>query len=373
MMATVQPQIAVPYTNFALQYAAIGDELTEAVQGVLQRGDFILGGEVERFEGAIAQYCGVRHAIGVANGTDAIVMALRALGVGPGDEVITAPNSFLASAGAIVLAGATPRFADVGDDLNVDPASIERAITPRTKALLPVHLTGRPADMDAIAAIAQRHGLAIVEDAAQAIGAIYRGRKVGGLGRIGCFSLHPLKNLNAAGDAGLITTDDDAAAGYLRQLRNHGLRNRNESDFWGFNSRLDTVQAALLNVKLKYLDAATEARRANARFYADALREVLEVPRDREHERAVYHTYVVQGDRRDALRAFLLERGVETKVHYPIPIHLQRAAEKLGYRSGDFPVAEHQAGRQLTLPNYPELTDAQKQLVVESIRAFYSR
>lgn len=370
-MAIVHHRLVVPYTNFTLQYAAIGEELLAAVQRVLQNGDFILGSEVERFEHAAAEYCGVRHAIGVANGTDALVMALKALGIGPGDEVITAPNSFLASAAAIALAGATPRFVDVRDDLNIDPDAIERAIGPRTKAVLPVHLTGRPAEMNTIRDVANRHGLVIVEDAAQAIGATYHGQRVGGCGDIGCFSLHPLKNLNAAGDAGLMTTNDDRLAGVLRQMRNHGLRNRNEADFWGFNSRLDTVQAAMLNVKFQYLDAATEARRANARFYAAALGDVVEVPRERDHEHCVYHTFVVQCDGRDALQARLLEDGVETKVHYPIPIHLQRAAAALGYRKGDFPVAERQADRSLTLPNYQELTEDQKQLVVSSICRFY--
>jgi dTDP-4-amino-4,6-dideoxygalactose transaminase len=370
-MAVVRQDLLVPYTNFKQQYAAIGDELLAAVQRVLQDGDFILGSQVERFEHAAAEYCGVRHAIGVANGTDALVMALKALGIGPGDEVITAPNSFLASASAIALAGATPRFADVRDDYNIDPDAIERAIGPRTKGLMPVHLTGRPADMNAIRDIARRRGLVIVEDAAQAIGATYHGRRVGGCGDIGCFSLHPLKNLNAAGDAGLITTDDDRLAGVLRQMRNHGLRNRNEADFWGFNSRLDTVQAAMLNVRFRYLEGVTEARRTNAAFYAAALHHVVEVPRERDYERCVYHTFVVQCDRRDALQAHLLAQGVETKVHYPIPIHLQRAAGGLGYRKGDFPVAERQADRSLTLPNYPELTEEQKQRVVSSICRFY--
>lgn len=363
----------VPYVNLALQHQPIKAELLQAVSDLLDRGDFILGDEVARFESRLADYCGAGHALGVANGTDAAMMILKAYGIGPGDEVITAPNSFLASASCIALAGATPRFADVRDDYNIDPERLEAAITPRTRAVIPVHLTGRPADMGPIVEIAHRHGLKVIEDAAQAIGAAYHGRRTGGLGDAAFFSLHPLKNLSACGDAGAITTSDDELYAKLLKMRNHGLKNRDEAEFWGYNSRLDTIQAALLNVKWDYFEQWAEGRRDNAAFYQEQLGGVVEVPVDQPHEYAVYHTFVIQCDRRDELQSYLKDQGVDTKIHYPVSIHLQEAAAYLGNPSGSFPVAERQAARILTLPVYPELTDTQKSLVVEKVRTFYGR
>ena len=371
-MSTIA-SLRVPYVDIAGQHAALKAELLEAVASVIDRGDFILGREVERFEAEFARFCGTRCAVGVGSGADALVLALRALGVGPGDEVITAPNSFVASASASAIVGARPVFADVGEDMNIDPGKVETAITPRTRAILPVHLTGRPADMGPILAVARRHGLAVVEDAAQAVGAEYDGRRVGALGTIGCFSLHPLKTLNACGDGGVLTTDDPELADRLRLLRNNGLRTRDDCRLWAVNSRLDTIQAAMLLVKLRYLDRWTEARRANAAYYACELAGIpgLRVPVERPRERAVYHTFVVQAERRDALRAHLEAWGIGTSIHYPTPIHLTAAAEPLGYRSGSFPVTEHQAARILSLPVYPELRAEQRAHVVHAIRDFY--
>lgn len=360
----------VPYVDVAAQHRALEPELLEAIQRVLEHGHFVLGEEVEQFEAAFAALCGTQHAVALNSGTDALVLALRALGIGRGDEVITAPNSFVATAGAIVLAGATPVFADVRDDYNIDPDAVAAAITPRTRAILPVHLTGRPADMTPLLELSRRHGLALVEDAAQAVLAEYRGRRVGSFGAIGCFSLHPLKTLGGVGDAGVATTDDEGLAGRLRVLRNIGLASRDDCAVWSGNSRLDTIQAVVLLVKLRYAQAWTDARRRTAAAYRSALTDVpaVDVPSERPHERAVYHTFVIEADDREALREGLAARGVGTAVHYPVPIHLQTAARDLGLGPGSFPIAERQAGRILSLPVYTELTDEQRAFVVDAVR-----
>jgi dTDP-4-amino-4,6-dideoxygalactose transaminase len=361
----------VPYVNLALQHRPMRAELLEAVGEVIDSGQFILGERVAEFERRVAELCGVRHAVGVNSGTDALILALKALGVGPGDEVITATNSFLASASAAVALGAVPKLVDVCDDMNMDPAKFKAAITERTTAVIPVHLTGRPARMPEIMEIAEERGIGVVEDCAQAINASLDGRKVGSFGGLGAFSLHPLKNLNACGDAGFITTDDDEKCQMLRQLRNIGLKNRDESDIWGTNSRLDEVHAAMLLVKLKYLPRWEEGRRENARFYHSRLRGVVHAPWDAPGMKAVYHTYIIQADRRDALSAFLKGRGIGSKVHYPIPIHMQSAARQYGFREGQFPVSEAQARRILSIPVYPELTREQLAHVADSVIEFY--
>jgi dTDP-4-amino-4,6-dideoxygalactose transaminase len=359
--------------NLKAQHAALKAELLDAVAGVLDRADFILGGQVEEFERRFAELIGVRHAVAVNSGTDALMLALRVLDVGAGAEVITAPNSFVASASAIAMVGARPVFADVGPDYNIDPEQVEKAITSRTKAILPVHLTGRPANMDAIADIARRHRLAIVEDAAQAVLAEFRGKRVGSFGAVGCFSLHPLKTLNACGDGGVLTTDDDLLAARLRIMRNLGLRTRHDCVEWSGNSRLDTLQAAILLVKLQHVEKWTADRRKNAAYYRQSLcgTPAVRVPDELPHEGAVYHTFVVEADRREELKAFLAERGVATAIHYPVPIHLQAAAAYLGYRRGSFPVAESQAERIISLPNYPELQPEDIAYVTSAIHDFY--
>ena len=367
----MKSSIRVPYVNLALQHQTIKGELLQAMEQVLDHGQFILGPEVRTFEEQFAAYCGTRYAVGVDNGTSALYLVMRALGIGPGDEVITAPNSFLASASSIALTGARPAFVDVRDDYNMDPGLLEAAITPRTRAIIPVHLTGRPADMRPIMETSQRHGLYVIEDCAQAVGARYHGQRVGSFGIAGCFSLHPLKNLNAVGDGGVITTNDPDLCDKLRRARNHGLRNRDECEFWSYNCRLDTLQAAMMLVKMKYLDQWTEARRANAAFYREHLSDVVQVPEDKPHEYSVYHTFIVQAEQRDELQQYLLDDGIESKVHYPLPIHLQDAARKLGYSPGSFPVTESQTSHILSLPVYPELTEPQLRLVVGSVGGFY--
>jgi dTDP-4-amino-4,6-dideoxygalactose transaminase len=366
--------IRVPFVDIAGQHRAIKDELLEAIGEVLDSGAFVLGEPVRQFEDRFADLCSTQYAVAVNSGTDALLLGLLALGVGPGDDVITTPSSFVATTAAIALSGARPVFADVGADYNIDPHCIEQAITPRTKALLPVHLTGRPADMDAIQAIADRHGLSVIEDAAQAVMAEYKGRRTGALGALGCFSLHPLKTLNACGDGGVVTTDDPALADRLRVLRNLGLRTRDECVAWSGNSRLDTIQAAILLVKLRYVADWTEARREHAAFYQRALAGIrgltLPLP-EGPHEYSVYCTFMILAERRDELRGFLAERGIETSVHYPVPIHRQPAAAALKQPAGAFPVAERQAQRFLSLPVHQGLSAEQRQAVADAVRDFY--
>ena len=343
-----------------------------AVEGVLDSGRYILGPEVDAFEKEFAHLCQVPAAVGVANGTDALNLVLRSLALKADDEVITAPNSFLASASTIALAGARPVFVDVRPDMNMDPERLAGAITPRTRAIVPVHLTGRPAPMKEILDIAARHGLFVIEDSAQAVGAKLDGTPVGGWGHASCFSMHPLKNLYAYGDAGMATTRDSDLAARLRQSRNHGLRNRDTCDFWSFNSRLDEIHAAMLRVHLRKLPEWTEERRRLAFRYNDLLRPYVTVPDEAPGEHCVYQTYMVQADRRDALQLFLKENGVEALVHYATPIHLQPAAKSLGYTAADFPMTMHVVNRILSLPLYPGLTEEQQEHVVALVRRFYT-
>lgn len=363
----------IPYVNLVASHAVLRPRLMEAIGRVLDHGVFILGEEVKVFEEKMARFCGTRFAVGVNSGTDALSLVLRAYKIGPGDEVITAPNSFLASASAVVAVGAKPVFADIREDLNIDPCEIERRVGKRTRAIIPVHLTGKPADMAKIRQVAAKHRLRVIEDAAQAIGTQYLGKRAGALADAGCFSLHPLKTLNACGDAGVITTDDEGLHKSLTELRNIGLKNRDESDLWGTNSRLDSLQAAILNVKIDLVEEWVETRRRNARFYNEGLRDVVVTPHEDDGERCSYHTYVIQADRRDELQAFLQRQGIGTKIHYPIPIHLQKAAVGLGYRRGDFPVCERLAGRILSLPIYQELREEDLAYVVKKVRKFYGR
>jgi dTDP-4-amino-4,6-dideoxygalactose transaminase len=366
-------QWKVPYINFPQQFKEGREETMAAVEAVMSRGDFIQGKEVKEFEQEFAKLCGVKHAIGVANGTDSLIICMKAIGIKPGDEVITAPNSWISSASSIALIGAKPVFVDVADDQNLDPNLLERAITKKTKCIMPVHLTGRCARMPEILSIAKKYGIPVLEDAAQSVGAITAGIKAGAGGTFSSFSLHPLKNLNSAGDAGIITTNDDELAASMKKWREHGMKNRDEIDHWGYNSRLDTLQAAILLPRLRRLPDVIEKRRASAKRYTKGLAGVVQVPVEREDEFHTYHVYVIQCDRRDELRAYLAEKGIDCKVHYPIPIHLQKCSSELGYKKGDFPVTERQAERILSLPINQYLGADQIDLVVESIRKFYGK
>lgn len=362
----------VPYVNMAAQWAEERDELLPIVERVLAEGHWVGGSEIEELEEALARLCGVSHAVALNSGTDALALGMAALGIAPGDEVITPPNSFIASTAAIVQLGARPVFVDVCDDQNIDPERVESAITPNTKAIMPVHLTGRIADMAPILEIAERHGLWIVEDAAQSIGSRYDGRTSGSFGRVGCFSTHPLKNLNACGDGGFLTTDDEAVAEAVRALRNHGLVTRDAVARFGHVSRMDSLQAAILGFRLNRLDDTTRRRRANAALYRERIDpSQVFMPAERERAFDTYHTFVIQVDRRDALQAFLRDQGVGTAIHYPVPIHLQPAAAELGHRAGDFPATERQAERILTLPINQTLSSEDVVYVADRVNAFF--
>ncbi len=365
------PQFKVPYVDLKGQHALLKKEILARFSKILSDGDFILGKEVTLLEEKFSKYCGTKYAIGVNSGTDALFLAMKALGIGTGDEVITAPNSFLATASSTMATGAKVVFADVREDLNIDPNLIESKITSKTKAIIPVHLTGKSADMDPILKIAKKYKLHVIEDAAQSIGTEYRGKKTGSFGILNCFSLHPLKTLNAAGDGGMITTSNEDLYKKIMQLRNIGLKNRTESEVWGFNSRLDSLQAAIVNIKFKYLEEWIKQRRKNADYYRKHLSNIVQCPTEEKNERCAYHLFVIQTDRRDELQAALFKAGIDTKIHYPIPIHLQDCARHLGYKKGDFPVAEKQSERILSIPIHQNLTQKQLDFVIQQIQNFF--
>lgn len=368
---------AVPQLDLRAQYDAIARELEPVVLEVLRSQRYVLGTYVQAFEADAARYLGVPHAIGCASGSDALLLCLMALDVGPGDEVVTTAFSFFATASAITRLGAKPVFADIrADDFLLDPEAVRRAIGPRTKALLPVHLYGQCIDFAAFGALAGEHGLPVVEDAAQAIGATRDGIAAGAFGALGCFSFYPTKNLGAAGDAGLVTARDERLAARVRRLREHGSEKRYEHLEVGLNSRLDAIQAAVLQVKLKHVDAWSDARARRAAAYDELLRAAglegtITLPHVVPGSRHIFHQYVIRAQRRDALRAHLREHGVGSEVYYPIPLHLQRCFADLGYRPGALPETERAAAEVLALPMYPELTAAQQERVVDVLARFY--
>jgi dTDP-4-amino-4,6-dideoxygalactose transaminase len=360
----------IPLVDLKAQYLALKPEIDAAIARVIETTSFILGPEVRAFEEAFAAYCHAQHAVGVSSGTAAIELVLRALGIGPGDEVITTPLTFIATAEAISMAGATPVFADVDPStFNLDPDRAEAAVTPRTKAILPVHLYGQPAAMDRLAPIARQNGLALVEDAAQAHGAELHGRRTGSLGYAACFSFYPGKNLGCYGDGGAVVTDDPSLAAKVRKLRDHGRSSKYVHDELGFGHRLDALQAAILSAKLPHLDEANQARRRLARRYGELLADTdLVLPAEPPGVDSVYHLYVVRTPQRDAIIAALRSQGIEAGVHYPLPLHLQPAYEFLGYTRGTFPVAEAAAEQVLSLPLFPEMTIAQQGRVVQVVK-----
>ncbi len=376
-MTTIEPKTAtkpIQAINVQQQNAALRADILSAVGRVIDHGQFILGPEVEALERQWAALCDTSHAVGVSNGTTALTLTLRALRVKSGDEVITAPNSFIASASAIVHAGARPRFADVGADYNLDPQAVERAITKQTRGIVVVHLGGRPAAMEALGVIAKRHGLWIVEDAAQAPSAKIHGQPVGSFGAAGCFSLHPLKTAGACGDAGIIVTNNGDLADRLRLLRNHGFTSRQEDcAHWGFNARLDAIQAAIVLTKLPHLQGWVTQRRANAAVYRENLPELVTLPPERAENFAVYQTFPILADQRDTLAEHLQSLDISTAVHYRVPMHLLDACVGLGYGVGDFPVAESQATRLLSLPIHEGLNESDILRVCEAVAGFYTR
>ncbi len=363
----------IPMVDLRAQHEAIRDEMEAAVRGVFQSGHFILGPNVEALEREVADYCSVKHAVSCASGTDALHLALRAAGIGPGDEVVTTAFTFIATAGAISYTGARPVFADIDPaTFNIDPQHVERSISARTRAILPVHLYGQPADLAPLAALCRRHGLKLIEDCAQSFGAEYGGRKSGAYGHIGCFSFYPSKNLAACGDAGMLVTDDDTLARRVRMYRDHG---RTDGTYRhavvGYNSRLDELQAALLRVKLRQVDTYNRRRRENAARYNRLLGTGRVVtPAEDGKGMHVYHQYTIQSDRRDAIRTALTQAGIASAVYYPLPLHRQEvyAADNAGV---SLPITERAAGRVLSLPMYPELAEDQiadiARIVLESL------
>jgi dTDP-4-amino-4,6-dideoxygalactose transaminase len=362
--------MSIQMVDLVSQYRKIKPEIDEAIHRVLDSGQFILGKEVGEFEAAAASYLGVKHAVGCASGTDALQVAMMALGIGPGDEVITTPFTFVATTETVVLLGAKPVYVDIDPKtFNIDPSMIEAAMTKRTKAILPVHLYGQPADMDPIVEVASKHGLPIIEDAAQAIGAEYKGRKVGGIGTVGCISFFPSKNLGAFGDAGMVVTNDEALAEKLRMIVVHGSKRRYYHEIIGVNSRLDTLQAAILTVKLRHLEEWHEARRHAAQVYNSLFAGAnLVPPFEAPYARHVFHQYTIRLKNRDAVAQRLAEKKIPHAIYYPIPLHLQQAFAHVGRPKGAFPITETAAAEVLSLPMHTELTRDQQEYVASTVR-----
>jgi len=362
----------IPYINLALQWKKEKRFLSPIINKVLERGHYVFGKEVEIFEKSISSLCQTKYAVALNSGTDALVLGLCLLGVRRGDEVITPPNSFISSTSAITHIGARPVFVDVLQDQNINPKLIERAITKKTKAIMPVHLTGRVAEMKEIIRISKKYGIPIIEDAAQSINSKYYGKKAGSFGDIGCFSAHPLKNLNAYGDSGFLTTNNYLFYKKALEMRNHGLVDRNLVKKFGFLSRMDVLQAAILNYRIKNVDKTIEKRRNNAKFYFKYLdRKNYILIDEKKYQYNTYHTFVIQTQERDKLIKFLKKKGIGTAIHYPIPIHLQPASKYLGYKKGDFPVTEQQAKTILTLPIHQNLSKKDLELIVNQLNKFY--
>ena len=367
----------VPLLDLQSQYVSLRDDLQQAVDRVMSSQRFVLGDEVRRLETSIAEYCGAKHAIGCASGSDALLLALMALDVKAGDEVITTPFSFFATGACVARLGARPVFVDIDPQTyNIDPLCVADAITPRTKVIMPVHIYGQVADMDPLLDLGRRHGIPVVEDAAQAIGATDKGRRAGSMGLIGCFSFYPTKNLGGAGDGGILTTSDDEVAARLRRLRTHGGSNEYEHEEIGINSRLDELQAAVLNVKLPSLDKWSDERARKAEIYTKLLNDAdlrfpLVTPEVRADARHIFHQYVIRvPGNRDALMEHLKNHGVGSKIYYPIALHLQKCFEYLGYKKGDLPESEAAADETFALPCYPELSEEQQVYVVDRISEF---
>jgi dTDP-4-amino-4,6-dideoxygalactose transaminase len=363
----------VPFIDLGRQHKPIKKELMQAFERVLDSNKFVLSDEVKKFEEEVAAYVGTKYAIGVSNCTNALLLSLRALGVSPGDEVITTPFTFIATAEVIAIIGAKPVFCDIEPDtFNIDAGKIKACISARTKAVMPVHLYGQSADMDKIMKIAQDHPLKIIEDMAQSLGARYKGKMTGTFGDTACISYYVTKNLSALGDAGMILTSDQELDTKIRAYRVHGASKKYYHDFLGYNDRLDAMQAAFLRIKLRYYDKWNEQRREIAKKYDEALKDVVVTPKISEGNETIYHQYTIRTNRRDELKGFLKEKGIDTAIHYPMPLHLQPAFKYLGYKEGDFPEAEKAAREVLSLPIQQDLTDDEITHVIENIRDFFN-
>lgn len=367
----------VKMLDLSEQYKEMREEMLETIDGVISSSQFILGSNVKELESDVAQFSNATNGIGVGNGSDAIHIALQAAGIKEGDEVITTPFTFFATAGSVVRAGATPVFVDIDPvTFNIDPNEIEKAITNKTKAIIPVHLYGQMADMEQIKQSADKHNLVIVEDAAQAIGAEYQGKKPGELGTAATYSFFPTKNLGAYGDGGMIVTSDEEVAEKSKVIRVHGSKPKYYHHVLGYNSRLDELQAAILNVKFKKLPEFSEQRRQKAEFYTNKLKEITEhvtTPVEKEGNYHVYHQYTLRVERRDELKDYLKEHGIDSMIYYPMPLHLQPVFKDLGYKKGDFPITEQATEQALSLPMYPELKQEDQEYVIEKIMEFYKK
>ena len=361
----------VPFVNLGLQYKNYRKDILSKFDNLSKKGQFILGDEVSKFEKEFAHYCNTKYAIGLGSGSDALTFSLKYLELNSNDEVIIPGNSFIATAWTVANVGAKIVFADVKDDYNIDPDKIEKLITKNTKAIIPVHLTGRIADMIKINKIAKQYNLKVIEDAAQSVGAIYENKKSGSLGLTGCFSLHPLKNLHIHGDGGVLTTDNKKVYEYVKQIRNHGLVNRDKCKFWGYNSRLDNVQAAIARIKLKNLNRINNKFIKIAKLYNSELKNIISVPVFENNKRSIYHRYIVQVEKRRDLINYLNKKNIETKINYPIPLHLQPAAKNLNYKAGSLPNVEKQSKKILSLPIYAEINNNQIEYVINNIKKFY--
>jgi len=364
----------IKYIDLSSHWKKESSKLIPIINRVLLDGNWVGGEEILKFEKNIAKFCNKRFAVALNSGTDALTFGLSLLGVRKNDEVITIPNSFIASTSSIVHLGAKPVFVDVLNDQNINPNLIEKAITKKTKAIMPVHLTGRISDMDSILSISKKYNIPIIEDAAQSIGSLYKNRPSGSFGKVGCFSAHPLKNLNAIGDSGYLVTDDSKIYHTIKDLSNHGMTNRNKIKNFGYVSRMDNIQAAVLNYRLKSLKKKIEQRRKNAQFYLENLdKNFVFVPEEKSYEYNTYHTFVIQVDQRDKLKKYLKKNKINTGIHYPIPIHLQPASRRFNYKKGDFPVAESQSKRILTLPIHNSLSLNDLTKIVEKIDQFFKK
>jgi dTDP-4-amino-4,6-dideoxygalactose transaminase len=381
MTKNIPANLPVPLLDLKAQYSTIREEIRSAIDRVADSQHFILGPEVEGLESEVADYSGCAHGIGLSSGTDALLVALMAIDLRPGDEVITTPYSFFATAGAVWRLGARPVFVDIDTETyNIDPAKIEEAVTDRSRAIIPVHLYGQMADMDPVMEVARRHNLVVIEDAAQAIGSEYKGRRAGSIGDMGCFSFFPSKNLGGFGDGGMVTTNSEELARRVRLLRNHGYSPKYYNKVVGGNFRLDAIQAAVLRVKLRYLDEWTAARQKNAARYRQLFAEAgltddygkVVLPREAPERRHIYNQFVIGSRRRDQLMAHLKERQIGTEIYYPVPLHLQECFAALGHREGDMPASERAAKETLALPIYPELTDEMLGSVVAAVAEFHS-
>lgn len=362
----------IPLVDLKAQYLSIKKEIDEAIQRVLNKCNFIMGDEVKEFEEELASFCSAKYAVGVSSGTDALLLALKAINIQPGDEVITVPNTFIATTEAITMAGGKIKFVDIDEEtFNIDTNKIESAITNKTRAILPVHLYGQPANMDPIKDVAKKYNLKVIEDAAQAHGAEYNNKRVGALGDIGIFSFYPGKNLGAYGDAGAVVTNDSDISHKIAMLRNHGRTKKYEHEYEGYNCRLDTLQAAILRVKLKYINSWNEARRNHASSYRKLLQNTdIILPTEQKDNKHIYHIFAVRTADRDNLLNKLKNEGIGAGIHYPIPLHLQPAYRYLGYKAGDFPITEKCAREIISLPMYPELDEAKIKKVAEAISKF---